>query len=967
MIENHYRGEHKEPIKLEQYTSYEYCSLLVNPFFRAVMYEELGLCEADMVMDNVEFPLQETALGDTLTMRHDLWSDDGRGNIRCTPVRLDRSVQQTSIKRSKNSKSDNYRIINYSIVRFANPDGDHKYDYPTGFDSQMPYLSPELIKKYERGEDMPTLVLTEGYKKAAKGSKHGLDIVGLPSITVFSDKSLEKQGLFPDIVKLIKTNNTKNIVVLWDGDCRNFSQSDFDNGREMTRRPYQFFNMVCKLREFLKDYPVQIYFAHVQSDSYPSLPKGLDDLLVVADKESDWKGKKRTATEVAMDLVSYDGKPRFFYRTEITSNNFKSKLLSYFGLTNAHDFYALHQNKIGEKPFMFGKRAYQHKNGKLSDITAVDVSIVRKTYQIPDEVDIEDFIEFGFYQHQGCYWAYEKGSHVKLSNFTMTVKHLIRGLNPKRIVEIKNVFGRVEQIELSVEELVSISKFKTRIEGVGNFSFEGGDRHLTKIKQKLYAVEQQCKEFVMLGHQAKENLMAWSNGVYRYDTNEFVAVDEYGMVTVENTYYLPYYSNLHQHADEEFGSMRKVAFQRGCEATMQKWAEKFYAVFGMNGMLGIAWFASSVFRDIIMPVSKGFPMLFAAGKKGSGKGTMLESMMYLWGEPREQIMLSGKSTAVAFMRKMSQIQNGIVWLDEYSDTLDETKVQSLKNIWDGIGYERGNKSNDNTTNVVPIRSSAIISGQDLPTADGGSLFSRVILLQFTKTAGYSEKEIAMYMDLVQYQEMGLTPIIHELVRHRQQVAASFPEIYSAVCDEFRKQATAASAVIEERTIKNYAIITAMVKILTDSCNIIFPFSEDVLRSTLTSAISQQQSLVRGSTEIQTFWECVAVLLANGEIVDGNQVQIEGCVLYVRILLIMPLYLEAGNRQRLRVLKKTTLVEFLKTSEDFLQQKEAHRFTCGAITSCMAFDREKIYQNYDVWIANPSETIEPTVSHESIPF
>ena len=961
MIQLHYRSELMPTAVSLPTNSYEYCSLAVNPFFRAVMYEELGLSEADMAMDNIEFPLQESVFGEPIRHHHDIWTDDGRGNIRCTPVRLDRSVQQMFVKRSKTSKSDNYRVETYSIVRFAKPDGDHKYDYPSGFDSQMPYFAPSMIEKYERGEDMPTLVLTEGYKKAAKGTKHGLDIVGLPSITVFSDKSLEKQGLFPDVVKLIKTNNVKNVIVLWDGDCRNFSQSDFDNGKELTRRPYQFFNMVCKLREFLKDYPVQIYFAHVKSDSYPSLPKGLDDLLVAADKEAD---------KVAKDLACYDGKPLFFYRTEITSNSFRGKLLSYFGLSNAHEFYALHQNKIGEKPFMFGKRAYQlNKNGKLCDITAVDVEIVRKTYQIPDGVDVKDFIEFGFYEHEGCYWSYEKGSHVKLSNFTMTVKHLIRGLNPKRIVEIKNVFGRTEQVELSMEELVSISKFKTRIEGFGNFSFEGGDRHLTKIKQKLYAVEQQSKEFSMLGHQAKENCLAWSNGVYRYDTNEFVPVDEYGMVTVENTYYLPYYSNLHQHADEEFGSLRKVAFQRGCEAKFAKWAELFYAVFGINGMLGTAWFVSSLFRDLIMPVSKGFPMLFAAGKKGSGKGTMLDSMMHLWGEPREQIMLSGKSTAVAFMRKMSQIQNGMVWLDEYSDGLDETKIQSLKNIWDGIGYERGNKSNDNTTNVVPIRSSAIISGQDLPTTDGGSLMSRVILIQFSKTAGYTEQEIARYMDLVQYQESGLTPIIHELVKHRQKIGTYFPEIYRTICDEFRKDATAAGAVIEERTIKNYAIITAMVKILTDSCGIQFPFAEQVLRSTLTAAISQQQSLVRGSTELQSFWECMAVLLANGEIIDGNQVQIEGCVLYVRILLIMPLYLEAGNRQRLRTLKKPTLVEFLRTSEEFMQQKDAHRFDCGAITSCMAFDREKIYQNYDVWITNPSDESSPVkaTNGDSVPF
>lgn len=945
-----------------KYHSKEYCCIEINPFFRKVIYEELQLCDDDFTL-NAEFPLQETALGETLVMPLSLFSDDGRGNIAMTPVRLDRSVQQKTVKRSKGSKSDNLKVETYRIIRYANPDEQEgKYDYPTGYDSQLPFIPPKLIEAYENKKEIPTLVLTEGYKKAAKGSKHGLDVVGLPSITVFTDKSLERQGLFPDIVRLIKECGVKNVIILWDGDCRNFSQKDFDKSLELTRRPYQFFNMVVKLREFLKDYPVQVYFAHVLSDSYPTHPKGLDDILVAAGKD---------ANMVASDLVLFDGKSKYFYRTEITAYSFKNKILSYFGLSSAQDFYALHQHQIGDKAFMFGKRGYQATNGQLRDITAVDVEMVRKQYQIPDGVDVQDFILYNFYEFEGCYWSFEKGSHVKLSNFTMVVKHLIRGLQPKRIVEIRNVFGITEQIELSIEELISISKFKIRIEGFGNFSFEGTDRHLTKIKQKLYAQEQQCKEFQMLGHQQRDNCWAWANGVYRYDTKEFTPVDEYGMLEIDgNSFYLPYYSSLHKHADEEFGSLRKFSYQRSTDTVFSEWSKKFFEVFGENGMLALSWAVATLYRDIIMTTAKGFPMLFAAGKKGSGKGTMTEALLHLWGEPPPQIMLSGKSTTVAFMRKMAQVQNGVVWLDEYSDGLDEGKIQSLKNIWDGVGYERGNKSNDTTTNVVPVRASAIISGQDLPTADGGSLFSRVILTQFIQTAGYTDRQIQLYTDLVSYQERGLTPIVHELLQYRTLVAAKFAQHYRSVCDEIRRESVENGAVIEERTIKNYAILIAVTTILSE--HIVFPFNGQLLKGTLTKAIAQQQSLVRGSTELQTFWEMMSVFIANGKnggVVDGIEVQIEGHLIYVRILLIMPLYLEAGSRQKLRTLKKPTLMEFLRTSEEFHSQKEAHRFDCGSVTSCMVFDRMTIYKNYDVWLCKNGSDDAPTGKPETeeVPF
>ncbi len=48
--------------------------------------------------------------------------------------------------------------------------------------------------------------------------------------------------------------------------------------------------------------------------------------------------------------------------------------------------------------------------------------------------------------------------------------------------------------------------------------------------------------------------------------------------------------------------------------------------------------------------------------------TICESLLYLFGERSETIGLAGKSTIKYFMTRFAQVRNGLVHLDEYSNT-----------------------------------------------------------------------------------------------------------------------------------------------------------------------------------------------------------------------------------------------------------------------------------------------------------
>jgi hypothetical protein len=128
----------------------------------------------------------------------------------------------------------------WSIIRHERPitnkNGDlMKYQMPKGAGS-FPFFPPALLQKFDDKAPIDILYLTEGYFKAMKGSMHGIDIVGLPSITHMKDK--EKGTLHPEILELMTTCSVKRMVWLTDGDCLDISKTLED---EITKkkRPVQ--------------------------------------------------------------------------------------------------------------------------------------------------------------------------------------------------------------------------------------------------------------------------------------------------------------------------------------------------------------------------------------------------------------------------------------------------------------------------------------------------------------------------------------------------------------------------------------------------------------------------------------------------------------------------------------------------------------------------------------------------------
>ena len=273
----------------------------------------------------------------------------------------------------------------YKVKRLKDPRLDSKghmmkYVIPKGIGTR-PFFPPNLLQKFQAKEKIHTLILTEGYKKAISGWLNGLDIIGLTSISTYTDK--QTMQLHRDIIDLILACDVENVILLYDGDCRDISQKALDEGKDIHSRPNNFFSSARGIKELLKDYlkdhEISLYFSHVNSDVVKGHPKGLDDiyeamtnenanLLIQPDDNTITKGKKylqakkQVDEELNTDLLAFSKPGHYFHKINI-SFGFQ-KLLTYLAIDNVNVFYQFHQERIKDKKFVFAGSQFRYNSEK---------------------------------------------------------------------------------------------------------------------------------------------------------------------------------------------------------------------------------------------------------------------------------------------------------------------------------------------------------------------------------------------------------------------------------------------------------------------------------------------------------------------------------------------------------------------------------------------------------------------------
>jgi DNA primase catalytic core len=616
-----------------------------------------------------------------------------------------------------------------------------------------------------------------------------------------------------------------------------------------------------------------------------------------------------------------------------------------------------------------------------------------KGYRLPGHLkaeDHDDWNEFGFFQDPqkqsiGYYFPNASFSFDRVSNFILRPLFQVGAIaDSKRIIELENK-DKKTIIEVPNKAFSSLQIFEEIVTNEGNFWFNGSKKHFQKLRTKLLAQFPYCQEIRTLGWQNR-GFYAFANGIV--DGN-FRKVDSNGICHYgDEKFFLPAFSDLYKNVQEEddlYEADRHFVF-RPTGITMAEWSKKMVAVHDVNGMWSVLYVIATVYRDFIYSINTNFPLLFNFGLPQTGKSTCARSINAIFFGQQAPFNLS-TGTAVSFHRRLAKVKNAIVWFDEYTNDIDEKRFQSLKAAYDGAGHEKGVMSNDNRTVGTKINSAPVISGQFLPTRDGNSLFTRNIILYFTKKPeDRTIEEVKEFNELNEWERNGLSDLIIEIVRFRDYFMDKFPAEQFELVSKIKKDLEGEQ--FEGRVMQNYALLLTVAKIMSEKLHLSFTFDE-VYKAGLKGIVKQSEQ-ISDSNDMNSYWKMIEYLSMQSQIRSGEDYKIETLnhitvregrekperitfkkpmkVLLLRFNRIHPLYMEAHRKQfGENGVPEQSIKSYMKTSKQFIGNVAVVNFN-GDKTSAFAFYFDEL--GLSLRVPNEGPTPQPVTEEtkpEDLPF
>ena len=570
--------------------------------------------------------------------------------------------------------------------------------------------------------------------------------------------------------------------------------------------------------------------------------------------------------------------------------------------------------------------------------TAIETERKRKKEETSGQGDKKEkdiFREHGFYIKGNRYISLtDKGSEFLWSNFILEpLYHIEDTIMPKRLFQIRNVYGIEKLIEFKQDEMISLPKFKLKTEGLGNFIWNAGDKELNKLKNYLYELTDSARSVTQMGWQ-RQGFYAFGNGVFFQD--EWHEADNYGIVKLQGkgNIYIPASSDIYRDDPRLYDYEKRFVHLKHSKVTLREFAEQFFLVFGDNGKIGFAFLLATLFRDIVTAsTSQGFfPLLSLFGPKGSGKTDMGKTLMRFF-VTSDKTPNVRNSTVPALNDTVAAVSNGLVLLDEYKNDLDPVKVEFLKGLWDGSGRQRMNMELDKRKEVTAVDSGIIIAGQEMPTTDI-ALFTRLIFLRFPRSV-FSNIETERFERLKEMREDGFTHLTLEILRHRDQMKSEFRHMLRNTMKDLSKRSGTSDDVT--RIANNWAVPLAAYRCLEIDLDLPHPYQE--LLEIAQKGIAMQNTECKTNNELGGFWNTVQFLVSQGDLLNEGDYMLKyhDCfksdvvkpitwqnkrpVLYLQKSRVFKLYRQSGKTIGDKVLPEESLKYYLINSKAYLGEKQ----------------------------------------------
>ena len=616
-------------------------------------------------------------------------------------------------------------------------------------------------------------------------------------------------------------------------------------------------------------------------------------------------------------------------------------------------------------------------------IVTQDRHVEEDVKRIPKGIDNNFYFRNGFApapDHSGYFFIDANGGFTKAANFTIKPLFHIYGEDNKRYVEVR----KGEQVMNLLLDSVCFSSVDMLDKALWN---EGGLVASTMSKQQFNLLREywgdkfpKCYELTKLGHQ-DEGFFAFCNQVYNGKLTSF---NDLGIYEHEKRNYLS--PSITESLKDLRGSENiyendKYLEYKMSPVTAEAYFKQFKTVFGEHAYYGIPFIFLTIFRDVALKKGK-IPFLYNYGPTQMGKSSFSECILHFFfsGKDSQGQLIKplqiGSCTDYAFFQSMERYQNVPAIMNELdAETTPYERILSLKGVFDGEGRAKGSGIKNKTIRQRP-NTSIILVGQYLVNVDDNSLVNRSIIRYFPKKE-FTQQEVDDFTQLADWNKEGVSSLVTEIYRHREEVARRYDSVYPLTVSRLRTYFKSKNKMVTARLIDNYAHLLAFTEIMNDF--ITLPFTYDEMWENLTAHVIEHNKLLESSDIISSFWGFVEFLIRERIIKIGYDVKVEG-VDTISIYkdgqetdkkldrMTSVLYIQAS------AVHKKYAANFTKTNKQspmsesnlrkYLQDMPAYLGTCrkttfkghdGLIrTSAMMFDADKLEMDLSVYFSDGAE-------------
>lgn len=465
------------------------------------------------------------------------------------------------------------------------------------------------------------------------------------------------------------------------------------------------------------------------------------------------------------------------------------------------------------------------------------------------------------------YYTLDKnGKEISLSNFVIIPIAFVEGEDKTaRIMLLKNEMGNTAYLEVGPSDITHMKKFQEVIEKKGNFVIRPSmtQNLYCELKEHIYG---SMPKVYLVGHMGYSNTLgkefyAFANGIYF--NQKWIPLNEFGFANLDSdkTVYIPAMSRMHVN-DSIYKEQSRYIVNDIISYTAFEYFQQLVRFYGCNAMACIAYYISSLFRDIIFKEYNCFPILFITGRMKAGKSTLAELLLLLFQQKFKEKNLDGASL-YAIGDILNSVYNFPVHFDEYMDRIDVQKMDLLKGNYNSVGRT---KRSDTTGERMETESKCalIILGQEMPTRDE-ALFDRVLHVGLPSVERSVEDKNQM-SDFLAICRGGLVNITIELLKYRNYFVENWSACYRESLKEF--QGTFTDYRPSDRTINHWAMMLATIS-CAEKAGIELPFSYSEFFRVCQELIRNQYEKTSYTDEVSAFWKRLETAFQSYEIIPGR--------------------------------------------------------------------------------------------------